>query len=301
MSWIALALVSAALFGIANILEKHVLSSRLTSIKPYLVILGTVSAFSGFIFFSISGVPNDTPIKALILAIIAAILFAAGLAMVFLALQREEVSRVVPLRQLTPIFVTILAVFFLGERLSLLEWGAMLVTVAGAILISIKRDPDSGGIVLGRTFFLLAGSSLLVAISNVLVKEALADLSVWTVIGINHLGLAAIFYITTLRPSTIRQLHQMAKQRTPLYLALAAEIIATIASLAQFWSYSLGAISLATVVLATRPFFVLVYATILSLWVPSIVKETGGRGTITLKLVSITMIISGVGVIAIVS
>ncbi len=295
MNWIALALVGAALFGIANILEKHVLSSRLTSITPYLFILGTISAFSGFIFFSISGVPHDAPVKALTLAIVAAILFAAGLAMVFLALQREEVSRVVPLRQLTPIFVTILAVLFLDEHLSLLEWGAMLVTVAGAILISIKRDPEAGGIVLGKTFFLLAGSSLLVAISNVLVKEALADLSVWTVIGINHLGLATIFYITTLR-----QLRQMAKQRTPLYLALTAEIIATIASLAQFWSYSLGPISLATVVLATRPFFVLVYATILSIWVPKLIEETGGRGTITLKLVATTMIVSGVGIIAIV-
>lgn len=300
MNWIALALVGAALFGIANILEKHVLSSRLTSIAPYLFILGTISAFSGFIFFSISGVPHDAPVKALTLAIVAAILFAAGLAMVFLALKQEEVSRVVPLRQLTPIFVTILAVLFLDEYLSLLEWGAMLVTVAGAILISIKRDPEAGGIVLGKTFFLLAGSSLLVAISNVLVKEALVDLSVWTVIGINHLGLATIFYVTTLRPSTLRQLHQMAKQRTPLYLALTAEIIATIASLAQFWSYSLGPISLATVVLATRPFFVLVYATILSVWVPKLIEETGGRGTITLKLVATTMIVSGVGIIAIV-
>lgn len=57
----------------------------------------------------------------------------------FRALQLGDAARVAPVDKLSVVLVAIFAVIFLHERLTLLQWGGILLVCAGVILISLQR------------------------------------------------------------------------------------------------------------------------------------------------------------------
>lgn len=56
----------------------------------------------------------------------------------FRALQIAPASVVAPIDKLSLVFGVLLAVLFLGERLSLLQWGGVLLMSVGALLVAFK-------------------------------------------------------------------------------------------------------------------------------------------------------------------
>ena len=70
----------------------------------------------------------------------------------------------------TPLFVTVLSVLFLGERVSLPRWGLLLVSFAG-VLVVIRPDFDS--VLMGHLAILLG--ALLTAVSNTILRRVAAD------------------------------------------------------------------------------------------------------------------------------
>ena len=56
----------------------------------------------------------------------------------FRALQIGPASAVAPIDKLSLLFAVVLAVVFLGERLSLYQWGGVILMSSGALLIAFK-------------------------------------------------------------------------------------------------------------------------------------------------------------------
>jgi drug/metabolite transporter (DMT)-like permease len=101
-----------------------------------------------------------------------------GVALWFYAMTRIPMAEVTAMNYLNPVYVTILAVFFLGERLAVRRAMAIVAALAGAVLILRPgfRELDPGHMA-------MLGTALLFAVSYLLAKILSGELSASVVVG----------------------------------------------------------------------------------------------------------------------
>jgi len=99
--------------------------------------------------------------------------FSLALVFMYEALQKEELTRVVPtLGTLIPIFTLLVANFFLGETLSQGQILAVFILIVGIIFLTYRHSPKpSNWLVLGSAALAAFGFAL----SSVLIKEAFLE------------------------------------------------------------------------------------------------------------------------------
>lgn len=139
MSWQWYALASALFAGLTAILAKIGLtniSSNMATLVRTVVI--TLFLFV-LIFFRREWVnPWTLDGKTLIFLVLSG--FATGLSWIcyFKALQTGPASLIAPIDKLSLVFTIIFALMFLGERLTLWQWGGAVLVVTGVLLIIFK-------------------------------------------------------------------------------------------------------------------------------------------------------------------
>ncbi|WP_240705223.1 DMT family transporter [Pacificoceanicola onchidii] len=117
-----------------------------------------------------------------------------GVVMWFYAMTRIPLAEVTALNYLNPVYVTILAVLFLGERLALRRILAIVAALAGALLILRPgfRELDAGHIAMLATAFAFSLSYLLAKIfsGEVSASVVVGMLSITVTIGLAPLAIA---------------------------------------------------------------------------------------------------------------
>ena len=210
----------------------------------------------------------------------------------------EEISRVIPVAYIYPVFVAVLAVPLLGETLNWLQWVAIFITVAGAVLISVRWRGQKGLAQLRQSFVLLLASSILFGVSNVATKYALDYLSFWNMYSVSDICYGTIFFLLSARPSVLKELRDMAGRGTALKLMVLNETMTLGGYLLSFWAMANGPVSLASTVMGTRPCFVFLYTLLLSrVFKGALLEEYLSKGIIVVKIVSIGLIVGGVAII----
>lgn len=293
MDWAAFALLSAGLFGGVSMLDKFISASLVRDVRTYYLILGGLHVILGGLLLVVQPLPADVSGATIGIAAASGGSRGIGLALTLLVLRTEEVSRAIPVAHSYPIFVAILAVFLLNEALGPGEWVAILVTVGGIVLVSARRLPGRGGIVLGWPFLLLLLSSFAWAVSNILSKEALAEISSWNMLSFNSMFMGLLLLLLSARRPIVQEALTMVRRPRSFAWFLTNEFLALSAMLLMFASFALGPVSLASTLSATRPLFVFVYAVLSSWLVPRFLRESLSPGTLALKAVAIAMIIGG--------
>ncbi len=296
MTWLTVAIVAAAVTALVSIMDSHLISKRLPSFQAFLAPIGLVHSVVGIVIFSINTVPAGTDPTTVLIAFGSGIVRVGGALIMLRTLRSEEVSRVMPVANTFPIFVAILAVPFLGETLGWLQWLAIFITVAGAMLISVRRG-SQGGYRLRRSSASLVVASLFFGIANTLAKYALDDLSFLTLYGINAVCLGGMFALFSVRPRVFREFRDMAGRGPALLLLGINEIVALTGFMLSFWAMERGPISMVSTILATRPAFVFIFALGLSRFYPAALDEQMGRRVVAMKVVSIALVISGVALL----
>jgi drug/metabolite transporter (DMT)-like permease len=295
MDWATLALLSAASFGAINIIDKYIVVRVVKDMRTLPFILGPVGMLIGAPTLLLDPDFGAYSSHIVPFALAGGMLRALHIFLVFKVLETEEVSRAVPVSQIHPIFVALLAGAFLGEVLGVGEWLAIIVVVAGAVLLSARRMPEGlGAFLLRKSFGLLVLSSLLVAVANLLGKEALGEMSVVQVFGINFFSLGAGLLLFSLDKNVAREAWSIVRTR-PRHLGwfAADQGWAVVASFLFFSAVALGPVSLASTLTATRPFFIFVFAVLLSWRLPRFLEEPLTPATLAVKFVGIAMIVGG--------
>ncbi len=122
------------------------------------------------------------------------LLHTAGVVLWFFAMTRLPIAEVTAMNYLNPVYVTILAVFFLGETLAFRRILAIVAALLGALLILRPgfRELDPGHIAMLGTALFFAGSYLLAKILSGQVSAAVvvALLSITVTVGLAPLALA---------------------------------------------------------------------------------------------------------------
>ena len=298
VDWVSLAVLGAAALGVVNILDSHLISKRMPSFRAFLLLVGGIMLVYGLVVFYLRPLPEGVGTWPMVVAVASGLLRTASVAILLYTLKREEVSRVVPVVSIYPVFVVIMAVPLLGETLNYLQGLAIAIVVAGAVMVSIKRRPGNPANWLGGTFFLLLGSSLLMALADVSSKYALSYISFWNMYWVSAFCMSGIFLLISLRPQVLRELGNMRRRSSSMGLLALNETLAVTGIILIFWAMQNGPVSLVSTITGSRPIFVLVFALILSRFRSGFLLEgQSGKGTLALRLIATAMIVGGIAII----
>ena len=297
MTWITAALVVAALMAVVSVVDSHLISRRMPSFWTFLIPAGVIHLSFGLIFFALHPPVSEVDAFPWFMAVISAVARTAAALLMLYAMRTEEVTRIIPVVYAHPVVVAILAVPLLGESLNYLQWLAIFMTVAGAVLISLKSWGQGRGVRLRRSFVMLLASSLLFGVANVATKYASDYISFWNMYSITAICFGGVFCLLSMRPKVLRDLWGMTGRGFTLTVIAFNEIIALVGIVLSFWAIERGPVSLVSTVMGIRPFFVFLYALVLSRSFPTVLDEHFSPGIAALKIASIALVVGGVAII----
>jgi drug/metabolite transporter (DMT)-like permease len=297
VDWVSVALLSAAVLGLVNIIDSHLISRRMPSLRAFLLLIGIIHLIYGSVLFSLFPLPEGVGIWPVLVAVASGILRTSAVTIMLYIMKREEVSRVVPVVYTYPVFVAIMAVPLLGETLYYLQWLAIIIVVAGAVMVSFRRNSEGSATWLGKPLLLLFGSSLLFAMADIASKYALAFISFWNMFWVSAFCISGIFLLASMRPHIIRQLSNMKQRSSTIALVVFNETLAPIGIVLSFWAIQRGPVSLVSTIISSRPIFVFIYALIISRVSPMFLEYQPGKAMLTLRLIATAMIFGGIAII----
>jgi len=297
MSWASTAILSTAVFGAVHIIDSRLLSKLMPGLRSFMLPVGTIHIFYALVAAILFPLPTGIGTWPLLVAVVSSILRTASVVILLYIMKKEEVSRVVPVVYTYPIFVAIIAAPLLGESLYYLGWLAIIIVVAGAVLISAKQDATGSAIWLGKPLLFLFGASLLMAMADITSKYALDYISFWNMFWLSAFCLSVIFILASMRPHIFRQLSNMKQRSSVIALLIFNETLAALAVVLQFWALERGPVSLVSTIISSRPMFVVMFALILSRISPRFLEWQPGREALILRLVATVMIVGGIAII----
>ena len=300
MSWIAIALVAAAVSAIVSIFDKTVMHRYASSSLTLPLLIGIAQTTVGLAVLAVVRAPPEAAAQAVGWALGSGVLFGLGGQLLIRTLFTQEVSRTIPVFQTFPVFAALIAVVFLDEVVTPLQWGAIGATVAGAIALSVRTDAGYRRLFLTRAFVVLMVGSSLTGAAHVTGKTAVNELPVLYTHGLRMLALGLVFLAFNLRPTPLREVVGFFRDRSRALLFVGTNelLTANVSLLLTLWALSLGPVSLVSALVATRALFVVVYSTGLALvWKGALGEETS-RQAVAVKLGSTLPIVAGTGGIA---
>jgi transporter family protein len=290
MSWALIALLAAAIGGAATVANKFVFVRVSTEPVVQVITGGIVGVILSTIVTSIHGHGSLNGTRALI-AIIAGVCFGLSLMAMMYALKIGDVSRVGPLRLLTPVFVAILAALFLGETLSIHVYLGIVLILIGAALIEAPKTLE---VKLNSVFGLALMSSLMLAGMQVLTKYLLRFSDPYTVMLYVRFGL--LLFVIPILIKNFKPMINAIKPR-PLYNIGVLALPATLGPAGMFmmmFAADEGPVTIVSTLAMTAPFFILIYVSFLSRILPDVYAERVKNINLPLRAMFVTVMFAGV-------
>jgi drug/metabolite transporter (DMT)-like permease len=297
LDWVTTVILSAALLGMVHVIDSHLISKRMPSFRAYLLSVGTFIFFISIVLACFFPIPPHIGAWPLTMALLSGLTRAASVIIMLYLMKKEEVSLVIPITNTYPIIVALIAIPTLKETVNSLQWVAILIVVFGVLLASVRLRHGARVTWLGKPLLLLAGSSLLWAISDVMAKYALEYVSSWNMYWISHLILPLAFFCVALRPSVFREIMRFPKRNSAILIMVLNEAMAVTALVLFYWSMQRGPVSLVSAIYSSRPLFVFLYAVIISRFSNLLLEEQTGGSALLLRFIAISLIVSGIIII----
>jgi len=293
MNWVFLALLSPFLSALANIVDKFLVGKRMVNCFALLPVAGFFALLFGvgsFLFVSFDGVPVSKLGIAFGLGIVGAFLYM----LYYFVLSSEEVSRVISIWYVQPVFVLLFALLFLGETVPLFKVGGILLCVCGAVALGINKLPK--GFAFRKGFWWLMLNCVISALVSVGLKFSLDGVGYWQIFSAQSfglfVGLSSIIFMSSVRKHFVHVLKNV-------HILGVSEILAFTAKLVLLAAFALAPVALVSALSSVQPLFVLGFSLFLSVFVPSVLKEDWSKGAVLKKSVSIAVIVVGAVVVAI--
>ena len=240
MNWTSTAILSAATHGAVNVIDSHLLSKRMPSLRVFLLPMSILHLIYALLLFYLFPLPEGIGIWPVLVALASGIFRTVGILIMLYSLKREEVSRVIPVAYTYPIFVAIMAVPLLGETLYYLQWLAIIIVVAGAVMISVRQSPSSSITWLDKPFLLLFVASLFFAVADIGSKYVLSYISFLNLFWFILFCLTGVCLLISIRPHVLRQLRDMKQRNSAIALLAFNETLAPIGIVLSFWAMERG-------------------------------------------------------------
>jgi len=297
MDWVTLALLASLMWAVSNLIDKYVLEKWLKNPLLSLDVIFFVEIAAVAIVYFSHGLP---PISAmnLMLVVIAGALGMMGAVFYFMALNIEEVSRIVPLFNISPLFILVLAAVFLGEVFTTGKYLGIALLIMGSVMITLRKVESKRRFHWGKPTWLMLACLITGSVTRVITKYLLRYADFWSIFG--YLRLSSALVLIPFFFMTRKQLAATAKRhgRRVIGLIALSEVFAVVALCLFTIAISLGPVTLVNSLGALQPLFVLVIMVMFSNFFPHILKEEVDRHTIALKLIAIVLMIIGTVLVA---
>ncbi len=299
-TWILFSLLYPTIYSFAALIDKYVVSKKVKNPYSWTTYISTIRMlFAVIVFFAIS--IGGVPFYALAAAFLAGVANAIFHFLYFKAVSKTHISEVISLTFSAPIFVAILAVIFLGEQLSLIKFFGILLAVAGALLISVKKDIKLKRFYVGLIFWVLMVAILMYATHDVLVRYVSSMMSVWYILVVTSLGFFATTSAFTLRFKKMRKgFIEIFKSPSAMFLGLFNETLAVVGSVSFLIAVSLQQVSYVSAFATIVPVLVFVWTFLFSIFAPQIISEEITPKILAKKFVAISLIVVGVLIITLI-
>jgi drug/metabolite transporter (DMT)-like permease len=196
--------------------------------------------------------------------------------LLFLAIQLADNPTTISfLANLTPIFVTILGIWFLGERFNLVEAIGIILTIAGVIMITYTRDTTVAEF-FGKGSGWILVSSVFLSISIVLAKSRIHDIHP----GILTLNRVVFIFVFAVAAMIIRQESFAVSGKAIMNMAIGSLLGPFMTGFAQYSALKYIEASRTMIIQSTRSLFVLVGSMIYLSLLPDLLQLSGGLITI---------------------
>ena len=296
MTWFAGALISTLLFAVVSILDKRLVGTLFPSYHLFIITFGLLQFVITAVFFVIviptAGFESG---EGIAWALASGLMWAVGLSLFFYGLSIEEVSRAAPMQSITPVITAVIAVVLFDDVVSSTQWVGILVVVAGAVIINLRKVDGRYRIARGKAFAVLLLAAFALGLAFIVSDEATNRLNVGATQGFRALGMGVGVLVFTWRPRHTKPLLAALRNRRTVGLMLLSEgIMAPIAALAFVYALSVGSVSLVTTVAAIRPLAILALSLGLSTRWWNVLNEPMDKETIGLKVVATLLIVAGV-------
>ena len=291
MTWIYLAIIPAIIWAVVNVVDKYLISKHIKEPLLYIFFTGIIGLV---IVLVIPFIDFYVPaLGVLIAAFVAGGIYIYAQIPYFRSLRFEEVSRVIALWQLVPIFTFFIAYFTIGEDFSWSETASFVLLILGGILVSLKFTERR--FQWSKAFGLMLLSCMLFGVHYVLVKYILMQTNFWNGFLWLRLATAANSLLLLALPSSRKRIVQAYRELnlriktiffSNEYLGFAGAIINGMA-------ISLASPALVGALLAFQPALVFIFTIIVSLKFKNILEEKLDFKNLAVKIAGIVLVIGG--------
>ncbi len=288
MLWLIFALATPLVWAITNIIDKYALSKLINDAWLPMIIFSWVGAVASLIIFGVHGLHVSW--ATIFIALVTGVVYCLSEVSYFEAARHEEISRVISLIYLDPLFTALFASLFLKEIFSFAQYLGVVLLVVGAVLISYKPGDTK---MATRTIVLCLAGACLCAVNNLLSKYMLGSVDFWSVFALIRMGSFVVLIPTMIaKRTTIKNLIT----QTPRSFAIitSSMTLNLFGSLFLVIALSLGFATLTVALSALQPLFVLILTVLVGTHYPHILQEVGGKRAVLLKLVAIALMFIGI-------
>lgn len=290
MEWYVFALLAPAFWAMNNVFIKFLITNKFQSYFPMIFTVVFMDAL-----FALA-VPTFAPIVVSfpysIIALIVGLMPLLAFWFYSKALIMEEVTRIITLFQLIPVFVVFLSVIFLNEVLGMQKYFGIFLIVVASILVSYKK---SGSKPFSSALKFMMPFGVIIAAYTILDKILLGHLDYWSLFFWNVLGtfcgVMLLLSLPKLRKETVKII--IAAGKKAVFTTFIGEGLYVIGTICSLVALSLVDASLASSLFGLQPFYVFFYTLFLSVFLPRILKEEISKSIISLKISAIALMFLG--------
>ena len=290
MEWYIYALLAPAFWALNNVFIKFLITNKFKSYFPLIFAVIAMDAIFAMAVPVFAGVAFSFPYS--FLAILAGLMPLTAFWFYSKALFSEEVSRVVTLFQLIPVFVVFLSVVFVGEVLGVQEYIGIALIVSASMLISYRK---TGGKSFSTALKFMLPFGVIIAVYTISDKILLGYIDYWSLFFWNVLGTFCGALCLLSLPKVRSEIWQtiLAVGKTAILTTFVGEGLYVIGTICSLIALSLVDASLASSLFGLQPFFVFFYTLVLSLFLPRVLNEETGKSILLLKMAAIALMFAG--------
>jgi len=298
MSWIFYALGARFLWAWTNIGDKFLLTNKVKDPYVYLAISFFVDivAIPLWLFFGL----HWYGWSVLFLMLLDAVLFFSGGFFYILSAQREEISRVNLLWNLSPLQGLWLSWLILGETLQTVQLLALAILLTGSIFAGLHLGSKNGNFKLSKGFWFMIVSTLLFAGGDIITHHLVVSGIPALQLAGYQLCLLPILSLTMCLFKGFRQRLSIEKKNYSIKVIMfliGMALFSRIGVLFNMKALGMGHISLINVLEGAQTIMVFVLAILLTFFAPKYIKEEWDKKNLLLKLVALILMVVGIVVL----
>lgn len=291
MEWYIYAFLAPAFWALNNIFIKFLITNKF---KTYIPMISSIIIMDvPFALVTLLIVPLNINFPYTIYALIVGILPIIAFYFYSKALLLEEVSRLITLFQLIPVFVALLSVILLKELLTIHKYLGIVIIVIASMLISFRTIKGKSSF--SNAFKFMIPFSLIIAIYSILEKFLLNYFEFWSLFFWNVFGalLGIIFLLSLGKPRKEFVSIIPSVGLKGFFVTFIGEGMYVIGALFSLLAFSLADASIVSALLGLQPFYLFFYTIILSIFLPRILEEEITKRVIVLKITAIILMFIG--------